>query len=163
MLDFNFWSIFWSVLNIIILFIVLRIFLFKPVNKIMDERTRSIQNDIDTAKKDKEDAEELKRQYENDLGNAKKEAHDIIMKAHDDAEAERAAIIQRSQSEAEQIVADAGKTIENERKMVIRKAQTEIADLAIEAASKIIGVNVDDEKNRRLVDEFLSGEEDSAE
>ena len=156
MLDFNFWSIFWSVLNIIILFIVLRIFLFKPVNKIMDERTRSIQNDIDTAKKDK-------RQYENDLGNAKKEAHDIIMKAHDDAEAERAAIIQRSQSEAEQIVADAGKTIENERKMVIRKAQTEIADLAIEAASKIIGENVDDEKNRRLVDEFLSGEEDSAE
>ena len=146
MLDFNFWSIFWSVLNIIILFIVLRIFLFKPVNKIMDERTRSIQNDIDTAKKDKEDAEELKRQYENDLGNAKKEAHDIIMKAHDDAEAERAAIIQRSQSEAEQIVADAGKT-----------------DLAIEAASKIIGENVDDEKNRRLVDEFLSGEEDSAE
>ena len=122
MLDFNFWSIFWSVLNIIILFIVLRIFLFKPVNKIMDERTRSIQNDIDTAKKDKEDAEELKRQYENDLGNAK-----------------------------------------NERKMVIRKAQTEIADLAIEAASKIIGENVDDEKNRRLVDEFLSGEEDSAE
>ena len=112
MLDFNFWSIFWSVLNIIILFIVLRIFLFKPVNKIMDERTRSIQNDIDTAKKDKEDAEELKRQYENDLGNAKKEAHDIIMKAHDDAEAERAAIIQRSQAEAEQIVADAGKTIE---------------------------------------------------
>ena len=92
MLDFNFWSIFWSVLNIIILFIVLRIFLFKPVNKIMDERTRSIQNDIDTAKKDKEDAEELKRQYENDLGNAKKEAHDIIMKAHDDAEAERAAV-----------------------------------------------------------------------
>lgn len=85
------------------------------------------------------------------------------MKAHDDAEAERAAIIQRSQSEAEQIVADAGKTIENERKMVIRKAQTEIADLAIEAASKIIGENVDDEKNRRLVDEFLSGEEDSAE
>ena len=68
-----------------------------------------------------------------------------------------------SQSEAEQIVADAGKTIENERKMVIRKAQTEIADLAIEAASKIIGENVDDEKNRRLVDEFLSGEEDSAE
>ena len=78
----------------------------------MDERTRSIQNDIDTAKKDKEDAEELKRQYENDLGNAKKEAHDIIMKAHDDAKAERAAIIQRSQAEAEQIVADAGKTIE---------------------------------------------------
>lgn len=163
MLDFNFWSIFWSVLNIIILFIVLRIFLFKPMRKIMDERTRLIQDDLDAAKKSKDDADEMKRQYEESIGNAKKEAHDIIVKAHDDAEAERAAIIQRSQEEADQIVANAGKTIENERKMVLRQAQTEIADLAIEAASKIIGENLDDEKNRRIVDKFLSGEEDSAE
>jgi F-type H+-transporting ATPase subunit b len=51
------------------------------------------------------------------------------------------------------------KTIENERKRVLRQAQSEIADLAIEAASKIIGENVDDEKNRKLVDKFLSDEE----
>mgnify|MGYP004642111559 FL=1 len=49
--------------------------------------------------------------------------------------------------------------IEYERKRVVQQAQTQIADLAIEAASKIIGENVDDEKNRRLVDEFLSAEE----
>ncbi len=163
MLKFEFWTILEAVLNVIILFILLRIFLFKPVNKIMDERTRSIQNDIDSAKKSREEADTLKQQYEDDLSNAKEEAQRIIMKAHEEAETERAAMIQRSQEEADQIVADAGKTIENERKMVIRQAQTQIADLAIEAASKIIGENVDDEKNRRLVDEFLSGEEGSGE
>ena len=159
MLKFEFWSILEAALNVLILFVILRIFLFKPVNKIMNERTRSVQDDIDSAKKAREDAEELKEQYENTISEAKEEAKYIIMKAHEDAESERAAIIKKSHEEAEQIVAEADKTIENERKRIIRQAQSEIADLAIEAASKIVGANVDDEKNRRLVDEFLSNEE----
>lgn len=159
MLDVNIWNVIWSAVNIIILFILMKIFLFKPINKIMDERTRTIQDDLDSAKKAKEDAEELKQQYEDSIDEAKDEANKILMKAHEDAEAEKAAIIQRSQEEADEIVSAANKTIENERKRVLAQAQTEIADLAIEAASRIIGANVDDEKNRRLVDEFLSEEE----
>ena len=159
MLKFEFWSILEAALNVLILFVILRIFLFKPVNKIMNERTRSVQDDIDSAKKAREDAEELKEQYENTISEAKEEAKNITMKAHEDAESERAAIIKKSHEEAEQIVAEADKTIENERKRITRQAQSEIADLAIEAASKIVGANVDDEKNRRLVDEFLSNEE----
>ncbi len=162
MLDVNIWNFIWSAVNIIILFILLKIFLFKPINKIMNERTRSIQDDIDSAEKSRREAEELKKQYADDLSSAKEEAQKIIMKAHDDAEAEKAAILQKSQEEASQIISDAGRTIENERKRVLQQAQTQIADLAIEAASKIIGENVDDEKNRRLVDEFLSSEEDNS-
>ena len=159
MLDFEFWSIFEAVANIIILFVLLRIFLFKPINKMKAERTRTIQNDLDSAEKAKTEAEELRQQYEDSISEAKEKANEIIMKAHEDAESERAAIIKKSQEEAEKIVADADKTIENERKRVLRQAQSQIADLAIEAASKIIGENVDDEKNRRLVDKFLSEEE----
>ena len=159
MLDFSFWSIFWAVFNVIVLFILLRIFLFKPINKIRDERTRTIQTDLDSARKAKDEAEELRQQYENSISDAKEQANQIMMKAHEDAESERAAIIRKSQEEADRIVADADKTIENERKRVLRQAQSEIADLAIEAASKIIGENVDDEKNRKLVDKFLSEEE----
>ena len=133
--------------------------LFKPLNKIRDDRTRTIQDNLDSAEKAKEEAEELRQQYENSISDAKAKANQIIMKAHEDAENERTAIIRKSQEEAEKIVADADKTIENERKRVLRQAQSEIADLAIEAASKIIGENVDDEKNRRLVDKFLSEEE----
>ncbi len=159
MLKFEFWSIFEAVANVIILFILLRIFLFKPVNKIMNERTQTIKNDLDSAEKAKKEAEELRQQYSDSISEAKEEANRIIMKAHDDAEAEKAAIIRRSQEEADEMISDANKSIENERKRVLQQAQTEIADLAIEAASKIIGENVDDEKNRRLVDKFLSEEE----
>lgn len=159
MLKFEFWSIFWAVFNVVILFILLRIFLFKPINKLMNERTQSIQKDIDDAEKVKAEAEELRRQYSDSISEAKEEANRIIMQAHDDAESERASIIRKSHEEADQIVSAASETIENERKRVLQQAQSEIADLAIEAASKIVGANLDDEKNRRLVDEFLSEEE----
>ena len=159
MLKFEFWSIFEAVANVLILFVLLRIFLFKPLNKIKAERTQTIQDNLDSAEKAKTEAEELRQQYEESISEAKEKANKIIMKAHEDAESERAAIIKKSQEEAEKIVSDADKTIENERKRVMRQAQSEIADLAIEAASRIVGENLDDEKNRRLVDQFLSDEE----
>lgn len=161
MLNFDFWSIFWAVLNILILFVLLRIFLFKPINKIMDDRTQSIQKDIDDAAKAKEEAEALKQQYADSIGEAKEEAGKILREAHEAAENERAAILNRSHEEAEKIVGAAGETIENERRRVIRQARAQIADLAIEAASKVVSANLDDEKNRKLVDEFLAeGEAD---
>lgn len=159
MLDINIWNFIWSAVNLILLFILLKIFLFKPIGKIMDERTRAIQDDIDAAKKSKDEAEALKQEYAENISQAKEKAQEIIMKAHEDAESEKNAIIRKSQEEADQLIADAGKTIENERKRVLAQAQTQIADLAIEAASKIIGENLDDDKNRRLVDKFLSEEE----
>ena len=159
MIKFEFWYIVETVINILILFILLRIFLFKSINKMRDERTRTIQDNLDSVEKAKTEAEELRQQYEDSISEAKEKANQIIMKAHEDAESERSAIIRKSQEEAEKIISDADKAIENERKLVLRQAQSEIADLAIEAASKIIGENVDDEKNRRLVDKFLSDEE----
>lgn len=162
MLDIDHWNFIWAAINFILLFILLKIFLFKPVGKIMDERTRTIQDDLDAAKKSKEEAEALKKEYEDSISEAKEKAQEIIMKAHEDAESEKTAILKKSQEEADQMISDANKTIENERKRVLAQAQTQIADLAIEAASKIIGENLDDEKNRRLVDDFLSDEEGDA-
>ena len=159
MLKFEFWSIFEAVANVIILFVLLRIFLFKPINKIKDERTRTVQDDLDSAKKAKEEAEALRQQNDDSISSAKEEANKIIMKAHEDAEADKAMIMKKSQEEAEEIVTAAGKAAENERKRIIQQAQSQIADLAIAAASKVVGANLDDEKNRRLVDEFLSEEE----
>lgn len=159
MLDINIWNFIWAGINLILLLILMKIFLFKPIRKMMEKRTQMVQDELDSAKKTREEAEQLREQYDNELGSAKDEAQKIIDKAHEDAETERAAIIKRSQEEAERIVADAGKTIENERKRVLAQAQTHIADLAVEAASRIIGENVDDEKNRRLVDKFLEEEE----
>ncbi|MDD6278329.1 MAG: F0F1 ATP synthase subunit B [Ruminococcus sp.] len=157
-LTVNVWNIIWSVVNILLLVILLKIFLFKPVNKMMEERTASIQNDIDSAKKAREEAEELKAQYAGTIQQAKDEAKQILAKAHEQAASEKQDIIRQSQDEADRIVETANKNIENERKRSMQQAQAQIADLAIAAATKIIGENMDDAKNRKLVDEFLSQE-----
>lgn len=158
MLDIDIWNFIWAIVNIAILFILLRIFLFKPINKLMDERTASIQNDIDSAKQSKAEADELKQQNKEALAEARAEAQQILMKARDEAETAKTEMLQSSQDEARRIIDNANKTIENERKRAMQEAQSHIADLAIAAASKIIGENVDDEKNRRLVDDFLAEE-----
>lgn len=49
MLNINIWDIVWTVVNLLIFFILLRIFLFKPVMKVMDERKKKIQDDLDSA------------------------------------------------------------------------------------------------------------------
>ena len=144
---------------ILILFILLRIFLFKPVHKMMDNRTAEVQNNLDSAEKSRADAEELKQQYTDSLSNAKTEADGIIAAARAEAVHEKERILAQSEDEAKQIIADANKAIESERKRVMQQAQSEIAALAMEAASKIIGANLDDEKNRKLVDDFLSDKE----
>jgi F-type H+-transporting ATPase subunit b len=158
MLDIDIWNFIWAIVNIVILFILLRIFLFKPINKIIDERTKSVQNDIDSAKKSMEEAEHLKSEYTETLANTKAEAQQIIMKAREEAAAVHKESLLNSQEEANKIIENANKTVENERKKAIQDAQSYVADLAIAAASKIIGENVDDEKNRKLVDEFLAEE-----
>ncbi len=155
MLDIGVWNFIWPIINIILLFILLRIFLFKPINKIMDERTKSVQDDLDAAQKAKEEAEEIKAQYNETLASAREEAQQIIFKAREEASASKKEMLQNSHNEAQQIIESANKSIENERKRVMQQAQSQIADLAIAAASKIIGENLDDDKNRRLVDNFL--------
>ncbi len=63
MLTFNI-SILYNVINILVLFVLLKIFLFKPVTEIMEKRKAMIQQDLDDAKKAKDDAEQMKGEYE---------------------------------------------------------------------------------------------------
>ncbi len=151
-------TIIWTFINILLLFLLLKIFLFKPVNKMMDERTKKIQDDIDAAKKAREEAEAMKIEYAATLRSAKDEAQEIVAKAIDKAEDERKAIVTKAEDEAHEIFKNTTKTIEVERKRSVQEAQTQIADLAIAAASKILGENVDDEANRKIVDTFLEEE-----
>lgn len=158
MLDIGAWNFIWSVINVALLFILLKIFLFKPINRIMEERTNAIQSDIDAAEKSKEEAEALKEEYEKSLENAKSEAQQILIRAREEAVSAKQDILRDSESQAKQLIDSANKAIENERRKAMHQAQNQIADLAIAAASKIIGENMDDEKNRRLVDDFLAEE-----
>lgn len=153
------WTIIWAIVNILILFVLMRIVLFKPVNKLMEERTASIRSDIEEAEKSRKEAEAIKAECASAVEDAKAEAKEIIERAKEEAASEKEEILRQSHAEAAQIIEEANQTIENERKKSMQQAQTQIADLAIAAASKIMGENMDDSRNRKLVDDFLAGEE----
>ncbi|MCI1268995.1 MAG: F0F1 ATP synthase subunit B [Ruminococcus sp.] len=154
-------NIIWTFINILILYLLLRMFLFKPINKIMDERAKKIQDDLDNAKKSKEEAEQMRADYNETLATASDKARQIVEEAVGQAESERSEIMARAEKENLQLYQSTQKSIENERKRSVQEAQSQIADLAIAAASKIIAKNVDDSSNRQIVDEFLAENQES--
>lgn len=154
MLNFD-WNIIWTFVNIIVLFIFLKKFLFKPVNEIIEKRQKLIADSIEEAERKKADADMLKKNYEDELTNANEQAAVIIKEARERAEVEYNRILLEAKEEAARVIAEANKVIELERKKSMESAQAEIAGLAMLAASKVIGKNVDEDINRQMLGEFI--------
>jgi F-type H+-transporting ATPase subunit b len=144
-----------AILNLLLLYFVLRKVLFKPVTEFMENRTQSIKNSIDEAEKQKAEAIELKRSYEEQIAHAKEDAEKIIREARAKAETEHDKIVAQARTEAEALMIRAREDIENERRQMISELRAQVAGLALAAASRVIEVNLDTEKNRALVDKFI--------
>ncbi len=162
MLEFNFWTILFSVINILVLFLFLKKFLFGKINAILEERAQMVQADLDRAKQEAETAEKMRMEYEASMADAKEEARQLLMQAQKNANAQSAAITQQAQEEASRIVESARKELAIERERSVASAQNEIVSLALEAAGKVLGKEMDDDANRAIVDAFLAEEGESA-
>lgn len=158
MLEFDIWTILFSVINILVLFFFLKKFLFGRVNDILEKRAAMVQADLDQAKQSAAEAAELKSNYEQTLVGAKQEAREIITAAERSARTQSSEITAQAQAQAESLLTEAQKEIERERQRTLDSVQGEIADLALAAASKIMEKQVDDATNRELVNAFLSEE-----
>lgn len=159
MLEFDFWTILFSLINILVLFLFLKKFLFGRVNAMLDERARLVQEEMDKAKEEAQQAEKLRLDYENAMSDAKDEARRIIIDAQKNANAQSAAITQQAQEEAGRIVESARQELALERERSVASAQNEIVSLAMEAAEKVLGREIDDDANRAIMDAFLDEEE----
>ena len=143
MLNVNIWDILWTVINLLLFFVLLRIFLFKPVLKVMNDREKKIRDDLDSAEATKEESEELKAQYEAELADVNEEADKIRTDAKNSAEKEKAEIIADAHTEAERLIADAQKTIERDRQEAIESAHNEIAGLAVLTAARLVSNKIE--------------------
>ena len=144
-----------AALNLIILYLILRKILFKPVTEFMENRTKSIQDSIKDSEKQKADAEDMKRKYEKQLKEAKADSEKIIDEATAKANRISDKVIDDAKQEAQLILADARIEIEHEREQMIKAVRNEVAGLALAAATKVMEANMDKESNRVLVDKFL--------
>ena len=154
MLDFSVTFII-TIINITILFLILRKLLFKPVTKFMADRTKRVQDTIDLARKDKEDAAKLLAEYESKLKNAESEARDILKTARENAERQAQLIIAEGKQEALDTVNTALKQIETERQAALTRFKLEAAALVMAVSAKISAKDFSGEDNRRYVNMLL--------
>lgn len=154
-LSFNPATFIFSIVNIIILFVLLKKILFKPVTNMMNARTEKIKKNIEDAQNNKVESERLMAEYREQLEKLKDEANTIINNAHQKAQTEAEDLLKKTKEEAENILQRAREQGQRETEKALEDIKNQVASLAIEAASKVIEKNMDNESNRKLVQEFI--------
>ena len=125
-------SLVWVIINLLVLYLLLKKFLFKPVCKMMDERSAKIQSDLDGAAQAKADAEKMKSDYEAEIADAHSQAVEITNKAKAQAGRECDLMLENARAESAKIMKEAEKSIANEKEKAMDDAKYQIADLAIQ-------------------------------
>jgi len=152
-------NLFWvivSALNFIVFFAIIWTFAFKPVSRMLDERRDRIEQGLKDAEQARRDRENAEAERVATLGEARKEANDILARAQRLAQETRDADIAATREELERMRQRATSEIDAEKQRAIAELRGEVADLALAAASRVVGESMTDERQRRLVNEFLT-------
>ena len=153
-------NLFWvivSALNFILFFVIIWTFAFKPVSAMLADRKSRIEEGLKDAEQARRDRENAEAERVATLGEARREANDILTRAQKVAQETRDADIAATKEELERMRVRAAAEIEAEKVRAIADVRTEVADLALRAAGKVVGETMSEPRERRLVEEFLSG------
>lgn len=140
---------------VFVLFLAMSYLLFKPTRELLRKRQERIQNDLDSAKKDKTDAEAMKAEYEDKMAGAQKEADEILATARQKAVKNEEQIVAAAKEEAAGIIRQAHSEAELEKQKAVDEVKTQIIDVAALMAGKVVAANIDTKVQESLVEETL--------
>ena len=144
-----------TLLNTLILFLVLKHFLFDKVNKVVGERQKDIQDSYDRAEEAEKNAQKLEADYNEKIGQAKEESAEIIRDATKKAQARADEIIDEARVEAKGIRVNAENEIEREKKIAVNAIKDEISQIAFSAAAAVVEKDLTSEDNEKLIEKFI--------
>lgn len=150
------WNVVATIVNLLILYWLMRKFLFKPVMGIMDKRKELIDQQFSEAQGAKEEAKKLQEQYSGLMANAKEESQNIVEKARENAKVETDNTLLEASEQAKRLLEQAREKMDMEREKMLKELESQISTLAMTAAGKIIGANASPKRDRALYDQFLS-------
>ncbi len=156
MLKFDLVNFVCVVINLLVLYVLMKKFVFGRVTKIIDARQAMIEEKNAAAAKTQEEAESLKKEYEKSLENANETSVQIVREAKDKARAEYNKILARAAVDAEAMKDGAQKAIATEREKQMDELHVQIMDLAAEAAGKIMADKASQETDKAIYDAFLN-------
>ncbi len=151
----NLWQIIISLCNLLLIFLILKKFLFGPVKKLLKQRQDNIDNQYAEASKALKEANDAKAQYEDSIMSAKTKADDIIKSATDTANARSEEILNDAKERADGMVSRAKNEIELERRKATAQIRHEIADVSTVIAGKILGREISEDDHRNIIDEAV--------
>ena len=150
-----------SVLAILFLFTLMSYLLFNPAKKMLKDRQERIKDDIDTARKDREEAAAVKKEYDQKLKGIETEAEEILSEARQKALKNEARIVDEAKEEAARIVKRANEEALLEKKRVMDEAKQEMVAIASMMAGKVVAASIDTSIQDTLVEETLKEMGDS--
>jgi len=147
--------IIWIAISFVIFLLILKKFAWGPLLSALDEREKSIQESLDSAEKAMKRAEDISKKNDEVIREAEMTAQRIRKEAKEEAEQIRADIIDKSRVEAERVKEQTLSTIEQEKKKAKLELRNLVAELSIQAAEIILRAELDEKKNKKLVDDFI--------
>lgn len=157
LLNVDFGLALWILVTFVIFLILLRVFAWGPIMDALEKREIRIQESLDAAEKAKAEAEQISQKNEKALKDAEAKAQQIRKDAIEEAEMLRNERIEKAKKEANEQLEQAKRSIEQEKKQALNELRDEVADLAIKAANTILDQELDEQKNRKLVDNYIKG------
>ncbi|MBA2701284.1 MAG: F0F1 ATP synthase subunit B [Chloroflexi bacterium] len=152
-------NLFWvivSAVNFLLFFALIWTFAFKPVSRMLADRKATIEQGLKDAEQARRDRESAEAERVASLAEARRESNDILVRAQKVAQESRDADIAATREDLERMRVRAAAEIEAEKQRAIAELRGEVADLALAAAGRVVGETMNDERQRRLVQEFLS-------
>jgi len=138
-----------------LLLIVLLVLAYKPITRMLDERSNKIKESMDQTEFIKQQVAKTEQMVQEQLAQARKQGQDLVAQAAQIGERLREEARQQARQDAEAIVARARVEITTEREEAIAKLRDEFVEIAIEAAEKVINKALDRETHRQLIQETL--------
>lgn len=148
-------SIIFTLINTLILFLVIKHFLFNPVNKMLEERKDDIADTYNKADIALEKAKEAEAHYNELISGARDESAQIIKNASQKAQQRSDEIINSAKADAAQIRVKAEADIQREKQEAKKEIRSEISEIAVMVASKLVDKEINESDHRRFIDEFI--------
>lgn len=151
----------WNIINLIVLYLLLKHFLLKPVMDVMNKRQAMIEQNISNARASEGQAEALKKQYEEKLAASSEEGRKLVEDARAQAGVQYERILKEAGENAVRLMEDARKKAEADQERAMREAKAQIAGLVLAATARVVNQEVSAKTNQAIYDSFLAEAGDS--
>lgn len=150
------WNFIATILNLFLQMYLIKRFLFKPINEILEKRKAKADAEIQDATKAKNEAQAMKEEYEKNMQDAKNKANEILTTAQKTAAIQSEEMLKEASQQASAMKEKAEADIAQEKRKAVNEIKDEIGGMAMDIAGKVIEREINEEDHAKLIDEFIT-------